>query len=279
MAGVSGLDSAGRRHYRQNCWIYELTGCPRRYRALPGTAMPRASANDMPNGAPWCDAAMYPAAEAARLVGLSSPRVRRWLKGYEYQYTEPGGTLSVHRQAPVVHRQGTAGTSYASFLDLIDLLFVKQFLERGLSLQKLRKGFDEATRILGASHFARQTFFTDGRDIYLQVRDDGDAILELLSGGQWVIAPIIRQIAERIDFDEPTGLARRWYPMRDSRLIVLDPLVSFGRPSIAGRGIATANVYDFFVAENRSVRRVCSWQGLKREEVEMAVQFEEALVA
>jgi len=186
---------------------------------------------------------------------------------------------SVHRQDPVIHRQGTAGTSYASFLDLIDLLFVKQFLECGLSLQKLRRAFDETTRILGTSHFARQTFFTDGRDVYLQVRDDGDAILELLSGGQWVIAPIIRQIAARIDFDKPTGLAQRWYPMEDSRLIVLDPLVSFGRPSIAGRGIATANVYDLFVAENRSARCVCSWLGLRREEVERAVQFEQALVA
>jgi len=222
---------------------------------------------------------MYPAAEAARLIGLSGARVRRWLKGYEYVYAPPGGRASVRHQKPVIRRQDADLTSYASFLDLIDLLFVKQFLDRGLSLQKLRKALGEATEILDTSHFARRTFFTDGRNVYVQVKEDGDAILELLSGGQWVIAPVIRQIAQRIEFDKPSGLARRWYPMEGSRLIVLDPLMSFGRPAIAGRGIATSNVYDLFMAENGSMPRVCSWLNIGMEEAKAAVQFEQSLVA
>ena len=56
--------------------------------------------------------------------------------------------------------------------------------------------------------------------MYVEVRERGDAILQLLSGGQWVIAPIIQQLAEQIEFDAPTGLARRWYPMGRSGLIV-----------------------------------------------------------
>ena len=83
------------------------------------------------------DEPMYPAAEAARFVGLSAVRVRRWLKGYEYDYD------SIRRkQRPVIKLKGTIGTSYASFLDLVDLLFAKRFIEHGVSLQKLRKALD-----------------------------------------------------------------------------------------------------------------------------------------
>ena len=99
------------------------------------------------------DRPIYPAAEAGRLVGLSSVRVNRWLKGYKYKYDE-----KIHHQPPLIHRQGTLGTSYASFLDLIDLLFAKRFVDYGISLQKVRIALDEAAIILETNHFARQCF-------------------------------------------------------------------------------------------------------------------------
>jgi len=217
---------------------------------------------------------MYPAAEVGRLVRLNSTRVRRWLKGYDYTYESKR-----RHQGPVIRREGTKGTTYASFLDLVDLLFVKRFLDHGVSLQKVRRALDEAADILGATHFARRSFFTDGRNIFLEMEGRGEAILQLLSGGQWVIAPIIQQLAEQIDFDSPTGMARRWYPMGPDGLVVLDPLVSFGRPTIVGSGVATSNVFDFYVAENKRASAVRDWLGLADEEVEAAVEFERRLVA
>ena len=220
------------------------------------------------------DEPMYPSAEAGRLVGLSAFRVRRWLKGYEYEYDS-----TRRHQPPVIRRTDREDIGFASFLDLVDLLFAKRFIDYGMSLQRLRKAFDEATEILNTDHFARRNFFTDGNNIYLEVKEEGDAILQLLSGGQWVIPEIIKELAHQIDFDEFTGLARRWYPLGPDGLVVLDPLVSFGRPSIVGKGVATGNVYDFFVAEDRQVRPVCRWMELSRSEVEAAVTFEERLVA
>lgn len=221
------------------------------------------------------DRPSYPAAEAGRLVGLTAPRVRRWLKGYEYSYRD-----TLRHQPPVLGRVSTtAGTTYASFLDLVDLLFARAFLNHGFSLQKVRRALDEARQLLGTSHFARETFFTDGGSIYLQLRDRGEAILELLSGGQWVIAPVIRQLARQIDFGSPEGLARRWYPLGRRRPVILDPLVSFGAPSIVGRGVKTANVHDLFVAEQGSVAAVRSWWNLTDAEVKAAVEFERSLAA
>jgi uncharacterized protein (DUF433 family) len=223
---------------------------------------------------PESDTAMYSTAETARLVGLSATRVGRWLQGYEYVYDS-----RVRQKSPVIRRAGTLGTSYASFLDLVDLLFVKRFLVHGLSLQKVRKALLESEEILGTSHFARESFFTDGRKIYLQVRGKGKAILQLLSGGQWVIAPIIQQLARQIEFERSTGLARRWYPKGHNGLIVLDPLVSFGRPSIAGKGIATTNIFDLYNAERENISRVCSWMNVSTAEAAAAVSFEKELAA
>jgi len=185
---------------------------------------------------------------------------------------------SLRHQPPVVRRSVSTG-SYASFLDLVDLLFVKRFLDHGVSLQRVRRALEEAREILGTSHFARQTFFTDGGNIYLRIRDRGRAILELMSGGQWVIAPVIQQLATQIDFESPAGLARRWYPLGRSRPVVLDPFVSFGSPSIVGRGVKTANVHDLFAAENGSLAAVRAWWTLTEAEVEAAVEFERGLLA
>ena len=226
------------------------------------------------------DIPMYAAPMVGRLAGLSIGRVRRWLQGYDYTYL--AGRLDELRaghQEPVVRRAKATDSTYASFLDLIDLLFVKKFLDHGVSLQRIRKALYEAEELIGGHHFAQRSFFTDGRNIYLQVKENADALLELLSGGQWVIAPVIMELAHQIDFDMPTGFAQRWYPLGPNGLIVLDPRISFGKPTLVGRGVATANIYDLFLGEGENVKSVCSWMNLERKEVQAAVTFERQLAA
>jgi len=223
---------------------------------------------------------MYFTAEVARLVDISRYRVSRWLEGYVF--TLESGQ---RRQRPVVQRvwQDQVYPHYASFLDLVDLLFVKRFLDHGVSLQKLRKALDEAKEVLGTDHFARQSFFTDGKNICLEikkrskVKEKSETILELLSGGQWVISDIIKQLAHQIDFDATTELARRWFPVEGNRIVVLDPLISFGRPIINGKGITTENISDLFIAEDEKMHPICEWMNLTSKEVDAAVNFEKHL--
>ena len=226
------------------------------------------------------DIPIYPAAEAGRLVKLSPTRVRRWLQGYKYTYKT--GTKNEKRagsKGPIVKRLDSDNSNYASFLDLIDLLFVKEFISYGLSLQKIRKALNEAEQLVGGHHFAQSKFFTDGTNIYFEISDKADALMELLSGGQWVIAPVIKQLTHKVEFDDPTGYAKRWFPLGTSGLVVLDPSVSFGKPSLVKRGIATANVYDFYLAESKDIKKVGKWLDLKEEEVQAAVKFEQQLAA
>lgn len=226
------------------------------------------------------DIPMYTAAMAGYLTGISAGRVRRWLKGYSFQYAvkhpKEARTIMSYK-GPVVIGHGTGESQYASFLDLIDLLFIRRFLEAGISLQKMRKALEEAKERIGIYHFAQQMFFTDGKAIYVKIEKSfpGGALMELLSGGQWVIAPVIESIAKQIEFDPVTKYAMRWqHPFDREGLIVIDPAVSFGQPSLSGRGISTAVIYDLFLAEHERYQPVCSWLSIREKEVNAAVQFE-----
>ena len=227
------------------------------------------------------DIPRYTAAEAGRFTGLRAERVRRWLRGYSYLY-DSGRTASGRLvfQEPVIRQSDSEQSSFASFLDLVDLLFVRRFLETGFSLQKIRKALAEAESIVGGHHFAQRVYFTDGKEIYLRVREDGsENLLQLLSGGQWVIADVITQMAKQVDFDQETGFAEKWYPAGRGGGIVLDPRVCFGAPTVVGKGVRTSNVYDLFVAESRDHRAVSDWMNLQESEVCAAVVFEETLAA
>ncbi len=219
---------------------------------------------------------IYEPAEVGRLLGLTQSRVRRWLFGYRYKV----GAKS-KRQFPVV-RRGADASRYASFLDLIDLVGAKAFLDAGASLQKVRRAFDQAAKILGADHpFARRRFFTSGGRIYLELHrgaNEAGVLLELLSG-QLALADVIRQCGRQIEFDARTELPLKWWPLGKEQPVVVDPAVSFGAPVVAGKGIKTSNVYDFFVAEGQKLDRAARWLHLESGEVEAAVRFERRRLA
>ena len=224
------------------------------------------------------DQPMYTAAMAARFTSLRASRVRRWLRGYGYRYPVASQHVTrVSHQGPVIKR--TTDQPYATFLDLVDLLFVRSFLQHGITLQRLRKALKEAEELLGGHHFAQRAFFTDGHQIWLQVHKNSDALMQLLSGGQWVIARIIKELAEQIDFQELSGFAERWYPLGPRTPVVLDPRIAFGAPTIVGRGVETSNVYDLYLAERKKTRLVVRWMELEEQEVEAAVRFESGLRA
>lgn len=218
---------------------------------------------------------------AGHLIDLRPERVRRWLRGYEYLYTSVGSpTAHMIRKEPVIIHKESSESKYASFLDLIDLLFVKRFLDYGFSLQRIRLALIEVESIIGSIHFAQKSFFTDGKEIYLQVKDQGaESLLQLLSGGQWVIVDIIKEIATQIDFHEETGIAEKWYPRGREGRIVLDPQICFGAPTIVQKGARTANAYDLFIAEDQNIDPVTSWLGLSTIDVQAAVDFENSLIA
>lgn len=221
------------------------------------------------------NAPAYSLAEASRLVNMKKWTVRRYLRGYKYDYAEQ------RVQQPPVVKGSKIKEPYASFLDLIDLIFIRELLKRGFFLPTIRKALDEARDWLGTPHFARSEFFTAGvNEIALRLPRDGCMIV-LLTGGQSAMPQIIEMFSDKLDFENITeyGFVKRWYPRGMDGMIVIDPTISFGRPTIIGTGIPTNNIYDLYLGEEKELEPVSKWFNIPQNHVQTAVQFEHSLCA
>jgi uncharacterized protein (DUF433 family) len=210
----------------------------------------------------------YSVSMTSRLTGINRWRVRRWLRGYKYL----GGELS-----PVIKHSASVDSPYASFLDLIDLLFVKLFIERNFSLQRIRKVLDDAREHLQTPHFARSEFFTSGDDIVLKLQQDD--YVQLMGSGQRIFKEITEKLYDKLDFEDITkhGFVCRWYPRGKRGSIMIDPQIAFGRPTLVGYGVATSNIYDLYLGEQKRIEPVSKWFNIPAPQIKTAVHFEHSL--
>jgi len=207
--------------------------------------------------------AVYTIAEAARLCGLSTGRIRRWVRGYSFRRGE-----EIRSSPPVVHRPhpiGESGTLGLDFLDLIEIRYVKAFLEAGVTWPTMRAAHDGATAMLRVDHpFATKKFFTDGQTILTQVAEP--ALLDVV-GNQLAFSQMIdRYLAggEGLDFDR-SEMAVRWWPMGRKRPIVIDAERSFGQPIVSTEGVPTAVLNRAYVSEGGVARNFRVEEGQRWE--------------
>ena len=227
------------------------------------------------------NAPYYTLAQASRLCGVSRGRISRWLRGYDYTYNI-SGEIREGSQESIVERNLEIDSASVSFLELIDLLFVKRFLDRGYSLQKVRKILDEARIHLKTPHFASAKFYIFGTETILddnKMSESSKSFLALFKGGQRAFSQLVESIGEKVDFEEVTefGLAARWYPRGKNGYIVVDPKVSFGQPTVIGTRITTNNIFDLYLGEEKKMESVSSWFNLPPNKINSAIVFEQSI--
>ena len=89
---------------------------------------------------------------------------------------------------------------------------------------------------------------------------------------------VLKEHLQRIERDEE-GLAVRLYPftrhryVQNPKLILIDPRIAFGRPVLAGTGIATSTVAERYKA-GESIAALADDYGRRAEEIEEAVRCE-----
>lgn len=211
---------------------------------------------------------VYAVAEAARLARIAPATARRWFLGRPD--SESGPVLSPHYR-PV-------GSAIAvSFLDLVDLLVVGRFRERGVPLQTVRRVYRRLReRMRHENPFSDQKLLTDGRLVFIEWCDDfGDAELEEVLTGQHAFPEVLRKHLVELDYESATGLAKRW---RIDDGVVLDPTRNFGKPIVDEFGIGT-RVLAASYAANEDENLVGDLFGVTPTAVLQAVAFERRLAA
>jgi uncharacterized protein (DUF433 family) len=219
---------------------------------------------------------IYTIPEAARLTGVSSWRIRRWLRGYEFP-TKHGR----HRSQPVWNGQlePMDHSMAIGFLDLVEIRCVDAFVHAGVGWKTLRLAHNHARQVLKLSHpFCTNQFKVSGREIILELpQDDDEPQLWEIARNQRVFGKVTRPFMKDLEFAEGE-MPLRWWPRGRAHLVALDPRRSFGHPIVFQVGVPTV-VLARSVKANGSIAEVARWFEVDPVCVREAVEFEQSLAA
>ena len=114
------------------------------------------------------------------------------------------------------------------------------------------------------------------RDMFL---DRLSELITLSRSGQMAMRQMLKVYLRRVDRDDD-ALPVRLYPLRPAwsenrKPIVIDPRISFGRPTVAGSGVSTAALVDRYDA-GESFQELAHDYRLKISQIKDAVFYEQA---
>lgn len=217
----------------------------------------------------------YTVPEAARLLGIRRLSIRRWLGGYTF--TENGKS----RRMPPLWRPQLPEYDHhleLGFRDLIELQFIKAFMDAGLGLKTIRICLEFARECVKDNRpFSTRRFQTDGQTIFLQsLERSGDAELLDLKRRQFVLTGVIERTFKDLDISE--DIVARWRPFGGKESIVIDPQRAFGQPIASAYGVPTVTLAEATKAEG-SISRVSYLYEVPASVIRDAVNFERSLEA
>ena len=182
------------------------------------------------------DVPNYPAAEAARCLGMVTQTLRTWFLGQK-------------AMQPLFTPADTKPLTL-SFWNLVESSVVASIRKvHGISFQKVRRALRFVEQQMGLPRpLITQDFATDGVSLFVE---HYGALISATEDGQVVIRELIEASLTRIERDEE-GLAAKLYAWthdpHEPKVVSIDPRVSFGRPTLAGTGVTVEALVDRFHA-------------------------------
>ena len=150
----------------------------------------------------------------------------------------------------------------------------------------IRRTAEEAAKLFGTDHpFCVQRFQTDGKTIFAQMQEEESRARDRapmdshtidLSSGQHVFDIVVSPFFKQFVYDVKTALVRQWYPHGQNRMILVDPSISFGEPTVAKFGVPT-RALKRAAFSGQPFADIADWYGLPLAAVESAVRFEDSL--
>ena len=212
-------------------------------------------------------AGFFSTSDVTRLLGVNHARIRGWLNGYPNSYI-----------GPIVQRD-FAGTRTISFLDLMELRFIKYFRGEGVPMQTLRRAVEQARIKWNVKHplaMYHEHYLTDRRQVFAQAaEEEEDEVTWNLATGQLQIWSVIeRTIAKGVKFEPSKHYPVSWKPRpKEFDQVVVDPRFAFGRPTIEGTRVPTMTLFRQWRAEG-STQCVAKWFNVPESAVDAAIEYQ-----
>jgi uncharacterized protein (DUF433 family) len=218
----------------------------------------------------------YSIPEAAHYLRIPIATIRSWVVG-RYYPTESGKQFF----SPIVSVSGKEPL-LLSFINLVEIHVLDAIRrEHGVSLKKVRTALNYLQNQFPSKHpLADQNFETDRLNLFIQKYGH---LINISQEGQLAMKNLLEAYLHRIERG-PSGIPIRLYPFTRKRQIdepkavVIDPNVSFGRPVLAGTGIATAVIAERYKA-GESMDELAEDYNRPRPDIEEAIRCELQLEA
>jgi uncharacterized protein (DUF433 family) len=219
------------------------------------------------------DVPTYTVAEAARFLRLHQSTLHIWVYGCQYS-TQEGQRFA----KPLIELTGEG--KHLSFTNLVEAHVLRALRRaKGITLPHIREAIDVVRTQSGIERplsdpdlRARYRKLLLGR--YAQLFDISPRI-------QFVVRAILDEHTRRVGWNKD-GTLRRLYPFvwahpgppaaNEPKIVVIDPRIGFGRPTIA-EGIRTSTINERFTA-GESILELAEDCGCHQQEIEEAIRYE-----
>ncbi|MCZ6547313.1 MAG: DUF433 domain-containing protein [Deltaproteobacteria bacterium] len=217
------------------------------------------------------DIPAYGLSEASHYLGIPKATLRSWVLGRHYpietgkQFFRPIIELP-DKEKPLL-----------SFVNLVESHVLEAIRQRhGIKFWRVRGAVEYIERHLDSRHpLVEQRFVTDGADLFVE---QFGRLVNISREGQLAIKELIQTYLRRIERDS-AGFPIRLYPFTRERkpdepkTIVIDPYISFGRPVLAGTGIATTIIAQRYKA-GESIEELVEDYGRPTSDIQEAIRSE-----
>ena len=220
----------------------------------------------------------YSPGEAAALLHADTRTVRRWAFGYRRKrQSEPV------QHPPLIRTDlpELEGERALTFVELVELLYVRAFHELGVSWKTIRDAAEVAARLFDSRHpFALRDVYLDPASVLygaVAEADGSEALVELSGHGQQAFPQLLKPYLEQLEFGVD-GVAARWWPMGKQAGVLVDPRIAFGAPIVEDTRIPVNTLAEAFEAERpvygeRAVERVAWMYEVEPRHVQDSLAF------
>ena len=217
------------------------------------------------------DIPAYGLSEASHYLGIPKATLRSWVLGRHYSIEAGKQFFRPIIELPDKEKR------LLSFINLVEAHVLEAIRQRhGIKFWRVRGAVEYLERHLDSRHpLAEQRFVTDGADLFVE---QFGRLVNISRKGQLAIKELIQTYLRRIERDS-AGFPIRLYPFTRERkpdepkTIVIDPYISFGRPVLAGTGIATTIIAQRYKA-GESIEELAEDYGRPTSDIQEAIRCE-----
>jgi uncharacterized protein (DUF433 family) len=213
---------------------------------------------------------IYLTKDVAKILHLDYEKVYRWVGGYWAGNLDDDYTYAF----------GEPDNRAINFLSLIEFYTFFKLREKGLSATTIRRLHNELSRLLKTPYpFAiaqdyfvekKQTKKTKKTFIYYTYFN---SLIKLDKKHQFSFS-FMEKFLEKIEFDE-NNIAIRFYPLAESKNVVVDPKHQFGQPVIFGTNIRTQTLFNLYQG-GETIENISILYNIHVDKVKDAISFQEA---